>query len=60
MEEIARLRRHIADARPHPNRQQHDVHRREAGDREASHQAARLADLLRLGAFGAERMRAVA
>ncbi len=50
MEEIARLRRDVGDvARPHRHRQQHDVHGGEAGDRQATQQAAHLGRLLLLG-----------
>ena len=61
MEEVARL---LASCRcvagPHRDRQQHDVHRGKARDRQASHQPARLARLVGLGALRLERMAAIA
>ena len=48
MKEVALLRRDVGDiARPHRDREQHDVHRREGGDAEAAQQRLRLAPLAR-------------
>ena len=51
MKEVARLRRDVGDvARPHRDRQQHDVHAGKAGDAEAERQAARFRGFFLLGA----------
>ena len=61
VKQIARLRRHVGDvARPHRDRQQHDVHRRKAGDRETFQQPLGLAAVVGFGALGRERMGVIA
>ena len=61
MEEIARLRRDVGDiARPHRDRQQHDVHRGKARDARDSISRRFASALRRLGPFGRERMAVIA
>ena len=60
MKEVARLRCHVAAARPHRDRQQHDVRRGKACDGQASHQPLGLTSLIAFCAAGLERIRPIA
>jgi hypothetical protein len=60
VKQVAGLLRHVGDvAGPHRHRQQHHVHRGEAGDREAFHEPSGLRALIGVGAFRRERMRLI-